>query len=449
MGSRRPDLRGLRPDLVGAVLRRDAPADERRARPHEGPRGLRRRVLLGRLPRQADAHTAGEQRLHVAADGRRRSHRQLRAERPTGRVAASGAGLRQYPLQPAGPGQHRQRRPAEDGVVVLRRYSLRPRGRAAGRRRHDVHRHAVSQRRLRHRPVEARLSDQVDLSSRTRTRSPSARPAATRSTAARRSPTASWSSPCSTTRRWPSTPRPARPLWRTRLDDPAKGATITMSPLVVGNIVYVGDSGGELGVRGRLTALDLNTGKVLWTAWSTGAGRRREDRARLPAPPTRSATARISASPPGRATPGSTAARTVWGYLSYDPDAKLIYYGTANPSPRVPAQRPGDNLWSSSDVRPRPGDRRGEVGLPVHAARPVGLRRGQREHPDRRHDRRAAAQADGPPRPQRLRLHHGPADRPHRAGQALRRHQLGQGDRSRHRAARSSIRTRPPRSSAR
>ncbi|MEO7026309.1 MAG: PQQ-binding-like beta-propeller repeat protein, partial [Caulobacteraceae bacterium] len=46
-------------------------------------------------------------------------------------------------------------------------------------------------------------------------------------------------------------------LWRTKLDDPVNGATITMSPLVVGNIVYVGDSGGELGVRGRLTALDL------------------------------------------------------------------------------------------------------------------------------------------------------------------------------------------------
>ncbi|MEO7026258.1 MAG: PQQ-binding-like beta-propeller repeat protein, partial [Caulobacteraceae bacterium] len=39
---------------------------------------------------------------------------------------------------------------------------------------------------------------------------------------------------------------------------------------------------------------------------------------------------------------------TVWGYLSYDPVAKLIYYGTANPSPRVPAQRPGDNLWGAA-----------------------------------------------------------------------------------------------------
>ena len=36
------------------------------------------------------------------------------------------------------------------------------------------------------------------------------------------------------------------------------------------------------------------------------------------------------------------------GILSYDPETNLIYYGTSNPGPRVPAQRPGDNLWSST-----------------------------------------------------------------------------------------------------
>ena len=49
-----------------------------------------------------------------------------------------------------------------------------------------------------------------------------------------------------------------KPAWRTRLGNPATdGMTITMSPLVVGNVVLVGDSGGEMGVRGVLTALDL------------------------------------------------------------------------------------------------------------------------------------------------------------------------------------------------
>jgi lanthanide-dependent methanol dehydrogenase len=45
---------------------------------------------------------------------------------------------------------------------------------------------------------------------------------------------------------------------------------MTMSPLVVGDVVLAGNSGGEMGVRGQLTALDLNTGKELWRAYSTG-----------------------------------------------------------------------------------------------------------------------------------------------------------------------------------
>src|ERR1700740_683615 len=59
-------------------------------------------------------------------------------------------------------------------------------------------------------------------------------------------------------------------LWKTNLGDINTGETITMAPLVVKGKVLVGDSGGELGVRGWLTALDVNTGKVLWRAYATG-----------------------------------------------------------------------------------------------------------------------------------------------------------------------------------
>jgi alcohol dehydrogenase (cytochrome c) len=41
-------------------------------------------------------------------------------------------------------------------------------------------------------------------------------------------------------------------------------------------------------------------------------------------------------------------AGSVWAWVSYDPSLNLIYYGTSNPSPRVPDQRPGDNLWTST-----------------------------------------------------------------------------------------------------
>src|SRR5205807_1664537 len=59
-------------------------------------------------------------------------------------------------------------------------------------------------------------------------------------------------------------------LWRARLGNINKGESMTMAPLVVKDKVLVGNSGGEFGVRGWLTALDVNTGKLLWRAYSTG-----------------------------------------------------------------------------------------------------------------------------------------------------------------------------------
>jgi hypothetical protein len=44
-----------------------------------------------------------------------------------------------------------------------------------------------------------------------------------------------------------------------------------MAPFVVRGKVLVGNSGGEFGVRGWLTALDENSGKIVWRAYSTGA----------------------------------------------------------------------------------------------------------------------------------------------------------------------------------
>jgi lanthanide-dependent methanol dehydrogenase len=39
---------------------------------------------------------------------------------------------------------------------------------------------------------------------------------------------------------------------------------------------------------------------------------------------------------------------TVWGWIAYDPDLNLIYYGTANPGPWNQEQRPGDNKWTTT-----------------------------------------------------------------------------------------------------
>ncbi len=73
-------------------------------------------------------------------------------------------------------------------------------------------------------------------------------------------------------------------VWNAALGDINKGETITMAPLVVHGKVLVGNSGGEFGVRGWLTALDLRTGKVAWRAYSTGSDADCLDRRRLPSP---------------------------------------------------------------------------------------------------------------------------------------------------------------------
>src|SRR5918911_361644 len=64
-----------------------------------------------------------------------------------------------------------------------------------------------------------------------------------------------------------------REVWNTKLGDINSGESITMAPLVVNGKVLVGNSGGEFGVRGWVTALDAATGSIVWRAYSTGPDR--------------------------------------------------------------------------------------------------------------------------------------------------------------------------------
>src|SRR5207253_10055306 len=59
-------------------------------------------------------------------------------------------------------------------------------------------------------------------------------------------------------------------VWKTKVGEINQGETMTMAPLVVKGKVLVGNSGGEMGVRGWLTALDAENGKIKWRAYSTG-----------------------------------------------------------------------------------------------------------------------------------------------------------------------------------
>jgi PQQ-dependent dehydrogenase (methanol/ethanol family) len=135
-------------------------------------------------------------------------------------------------------------------------------------------------------------------------------------------------------------------VWRTRLGNINKGETITMAPLVVKGKVLVGNSGGEMGVRGWLAALDAGTGKLVWKAYSTGP-----DKDVLIGPSFKPHYASDRGKDLGMTSwPGDAwkiGGGNVWGWISYDPQTDLIFYGTGNPGPWNADQRPGDNKWST------------------------------------------------------------------------------------------------------
>jgi len=134
-------------------------------------------------------------------------------------------------------------------------------------------------------------------------------------------------------------------LWRTKVVDVAIGETITMAPIIVKDMVMVGSSGGEMGVRGFLAALDLATGKERWRSYNLGPDADVKVTARYkPYYPQDRGENLAATSWPGDAWKIGGAAS--WGWVSYDPELNLVYYGTSNPGPWNQDQRPGDNKWT-------------------------------------------------------------------------------------------------------
>jgi alcohol dehydrogenase (cytochrome c) len=137
-----------------------------------------------------------------------------------------------------------------------------------------------------------------------------------------------------------------RELWKTKLGNINVGETMTMAPLVARGKVIVGNSGGEYGVRGWIAALDAESGRLLWRAWSTGP-----DRDVLIGPEfrpfyesDRGTDLGVTTWPPNAWELGGG---NVWGWISYDPELNLIYHGTGNPGPWNAQARPGDNKWTA------------------------------------------------------------------------------------------------------
>jgi len=127
-------------------------------------------------------------------------------------------------------------------------------------------------------------------------------------------------------------------VWQQAFADVRAGESATMAPLVLKNMVVIGSSGGEFGVRGHIDAFDLDSGRRVWRRYN------------VPKP-----------GEPGAETwSGDSAQRgggSAWVTGSYDPELDLLFWGTGNPGPVFDGgPRRGDNLYTNSILALRPDD---------------------------------------------------------------------------------------------
>ena len=143
-----------------------------------------------------------------------------------------------------------------------------------------------------------------------------------------------------------------RVVWEQQIADPELGYSETMAPTVVGNKLLIGTNGGEYGIRGFVKALDIATGKVLWTfntipknsvgVWATHDATGRDMKRDIPAE--KAALKKLG-------DPYKTLGGGVWQNPAVDEATGKIYFVVGNPSPDLDGSiRPGDNLYTDSLV---------------------------------------------------------------------------------------------------
>lgn len=121
-------------------------------------------------------------------------------------------------------------------------------------------------------------------------------------------------------------------LWETEMADSTKHYGSTSAPLIVGNLVVAGVSGGDEGIRGQLNAFDAASGERVWRFWS------------IPAPGDAEASTWV-----GRALEHGCGATWLTG--TYDSETGTLLWPVGNPCPDFNGEeRKGDNLYTDSVV---------------------------------------------------------------------------------------------------
>jgi quinohemoprotein ethanol dehydrogenase len=147
--------------------------------------------------------------------------------------------------------------------------------------------------------------------------------------------------------------RNGKELWKTDtlIDRNLRSYTITGPPQVADRVVVVGNSGAEFGVRGYVTAYDLDSGQQRWRFFTVPGNPKVN-------PPEHPEMAMALKTWDPESNWESGLGGTVWGEMNYDPELDLLYVGTGNASPEAPWVRSpagGDNLFLASILAIRPG----------------------------------------------------------------------------------------------
>jgi alcohol dehydrogenase (cytochrome c) len=152
--------------------------------------------------------------------------------------------------------------------------------------------------------------------------------------------------------------------WDIEVADPAAGYSITHAPLIVGQNVIVGVSGGEYGIRGHVTAYNTKTGEQAWRWYSIPAPKGDptfDEEApngwwgtwatKAEASDLHRDIAKEKADSAKYGDAWKTGGGGVWMTPAYDKDLNSIFLAVGNPSPDLDGSvRPGDNLYTDAIV---------------------------------------------------------------------------------------------------
>jgi alcohol dehydrogenase (cytochrome c) len=138
-------------------------------------------------------------------------------------------------------------------------------------------------------------------------------------------------------------------VWRDKIDDYKAGYSYTAAPLVLGDLVITGNSGGEFGIVGAVQARNVDTGELVWNrpVIEGHMGMLNGEESTM--------TGELNATWPGDM--WKTGGGATWLGGSYDARTDTLVFGTGNPAPWNSHLRGagepsddgmGDNLYSAS-----------------------------------------------------------------------------------------------------